>query len=91
MGVALRVDNLSAQVTCEDLIGGLGDYGIVGSATIDLASINASGYQSACVVMATREEAQAAIGTRFKGSTISVASALNDGERAFWLHLDLSC
>lgn len=93
MGIVLRVDHLSAQVTRDDLIGKFGDYGIVEAATMDCASINASGRQSACVVMASSKEAQAAIDwlhdTNFKGSTISVAWSHDDRERPFWLHLDL--
>jgi hypothetical protein len=92
MGIMLQVDNLSARVTDEDLIVRFGDYGIVESATVDRASLAASGYQSACVVMANSEEAQAAIDwlhdTRFKGSTISVSRVPNNRERAFWFHLD---
>ena len=81
MGTMLQVDNLSAQVTDDDLIVRFGDYGIVESASMDQASSGASGYRSACVVMANSEEAQAAIDwlhdTSFKGSTISVAQLAN--------------
>lgn len=93
MGIMLHVDNLSAKVTDDDLIGRFGDYGTVESATMNLASPSASGHHSACVVMANSEDAQAAIDwlhdTRFKGSTISVARAQSAGERTFWFHLDL--
>ena len=93
MGALLRVDNLSTQVTCEDLIGRFGDCGIVESAMMDSTSNNVSGHQSAFVMMANSEEAQAAIDwlhdTQFKGSTISVARVKDDSERAFWFHLDL--
>ena len=93
MGIMLQVDNLSAQVTDDDSIITFGDHGIVESATMDRASPAASGHQTACVVMASNEDAQAAIdwlhGTQFKGSTISVARARNDRERTFWFHLDL--
>lgn len=93
MGIMLQVDNLSARVTDEDLIVRFGDYGIVESATMDSISSSVSGHQSACVVMANSEEAQAAIDwlhdTQFKGSTISVAHALNEMEPKFWFHLDL--
>ena len=93
MGITLRIDNLSMWVTDEDLIVRFGDYGVVESATMDRASLGASGHKSACVVMANNEEAQAAIDwlhdTRFEGSTISVARALNEKGRVFWLHLDL--
>ena len=61
MGIELFVDNLSTQVTDDDLIVRFGDYGVVESATMDRESQNASGHQSACVVMATSEDAQAAI------------------------------
>ena len=93
MGVMLFVDNLSAKVTDDDLIVRFGDYGIVESATMDRGSLGASGHQSACVVMANREDAQAAIDwlhdTQFKGSTISVARAQKGRERTFWFHLNL--
>jgi RNA recognition motif-containing protein len=93
MGIVLLVDNLSAQVTDDDLIVRFGDYGIVESATMDRASLSASGHQSACVVMANSEDAQAAIDwlheTQFKGSTISVARAENGREHTFQFHLDL--
>ena len=93
MGIKLDVDNLSAQVTDDDLVIRFGDYGFVESATMDRASSGASGHQSACVVMASSEDAQAAIDwlhdTQFKGSRISVARARNDKERTFWFHLDL--
>jgi RNA recognition motif-containing protein len=93
MGIMLHVDNLSEQVTDDDLIVRFGDYGIVESATMDRTSLSECGYQSACVVMANCEEAQAAIDwlhdTQFKGRTISVARARNDRGRTFWFHLDL--
>ena len=93
MGIMLHVDNLSAQVTDVDLIVRFGDYGTVESATMDQAESNATGNQSACVLMANGEDAQAAIDwlhdTRFKGSRISVTRARIDQERTFWLHLDL--
>lgn len=93
MGIMLLVGNLAAQVTDDDLIIRFGDYGIVESATMDSASPSASGRQSAYVVMASIEDAQAAIDwlhdAQFKGSTISVARARNDRECRFWLHLDL--
>jgi len=93
MGTMLHVGNLSAQVTDDDLIVRFGDHGIVESATMDRASTSASGHQSACVVMASSEDAQAAIDwlhdTRFKGSTISVARVRHNTERTFWFHLDL--
>lgn len=47
MGIMLHVDNLSAQVTDDDLIVTFGDHGIVESATMDRASPSASGHQSA--------------------------------------------
>jgi RNA recognition motif-containing protein len=93
MGIMLHVDNLSAQVTDDDLIVRFGDYGTVESAAMDRASPTASGRRSACVVMANSEEAQAAIDwlhdTQFKGSTISVARALNDRKHTFLFHLNL--
>lgn len=93
MGIMLHVDNLSAQVTDDDLIITFGDHGIVESATMERASPSATGRQSACVVTASSEDAQAAIDwvhdTQFKGSTISVAQARNDRELTFWFHLDL--
>lgn len=93
MGIMLRVDNLSEQVTDNDLIVRFADYGIVESATLDCASLGECGHQSACVVMANSEDAQAAIAwlhdTRFKGSTISVARVRDYRERRFWFHLDL--
>ena len=93
MGIMLQVDNLSARVTDDDLIVRFGDYGIVESATMDRTSAGSSGYQSACVVMANSEEAQAAIDwlhdTSFKGSTISVFQAVNSRVRMSWFHLDL--
>lgn len=79
MGNMLLVDNLTAQVTDDDLVARFGDYGIVRSATIGFAGSATAAMRSACVVMASCEEAQAAIDwlheTRFKGSTISVARA----------------
>jgi len=93
MGIMLRVDNLSAQVTDVDLIVTFGYYGSVESATMDRASLSRFGHQSASVVMANSEDAQAAVDwlhdTQFKGRTISVARAQNDKERTFWFHLDL--
>ena len=93
MGIVLRVENLSPQVTDDDLFVRFGDYGIVESATMDRASSSESRRQSARVVMANNEEARAAIDwlhdTKFKGSTISVARAPDDRERTFWLHLDV--
>lgn len=92
MGVMLQVDNLSALVTDDDLIAKFGDYGLVESATMGHSRSSMSGRKSACVVMANGEEAQAAIDwlhdTRFKGLTISVMRAPDDGERTFWLHMD---
>ena len=93
MGIMLHVENLSAQVTDDDLIVRFGDHGIVESATMNRASLSESGHRSACVVMASSEDAQAAIDwlhdTQFKGSTISVARAPRDRKRTFWFHLDL--
>jgi hypothetical protein len=93
MGIMLRVEHLSGGVTDEDLLIRFGDYGIVESATVARASPGASGCQSACVVMANSEEAQAAIDwlhdTQLKGSTISVSRAVNSRENVFWFHLDL--
>ena len=92
MRISLLVDNLSALVTDDDLIVRFGDYGIVESATMDSASVSESGHQSACVVMSSSEEAQAAIDwlhdTQFMGSVISVARVRNDDERTFRFHLD---
>jgi RNA recognition motif-containing protein len=89
----LQVDNLSAWVTDEDLLIRFGDFGIAESATINRVSSDSTEYQSACVVMANSEEAQAAIDwlhdTQFKGSTISVSRAVNSREHVFWFHLDL--
>lgn len=77
MGVMLLVANLSAEVTDNDLIARVGDYGIVESVTMDYASLSESGHQSARVVMSNSEEAQAVIDwlhdTQFKGRIISVA------------------
>jgi RNA recognition motif-containing protein len=93
MGIMLQVENLSAQVTDEDLIVRFGDYGIVESATMNQASSDLTAYRSACVVMANSEEAQAAIDwlhdTPFKGNTISVCHFVNIRERVSWFHLDL--
>ena len=90
MGNMLLVSNLSEQVTDADLIARFGDYGFVESATMESSE---PGNQSARVVMASSEDAQAVIDwlhdTQFKGSRISVALARNDTERTFWFHLDL--
>jgi RNA recognition motif-containing protein len=89
MGIILRVENLSAKVTDDDLIVGFGDYGIVESAMMDRESSCAYGMKSACVVMANSDEANAAIDwlhdTEFKGSTISVVRAPNNRRRTFRL------
>ena len=94
MGKMLKVANLSARVTDDDLIVRFGDYGIVESATMDRASSDSSGLRSACIVMANSEEAQAAIDwlhdTPFKGSTISVSHLVSGRERVFWVHCKLS-
>ena len=93
MGALLRVDNLSMQVTCQDLIDRLGDCGIVEAAIMDSSSANSSRHQSAFVMMTNSKEAQAAIDwlhhTQFKGSEISVARVKDDAECAFWFHPDL--
>jgi hypothetical protein len=85
MGVVLQVENLSAQVTDDDLIVRFGDFAIAESATVDRSSAAIFDQSSACVVMANDEEAQAAIDwlhdTQFKGRTIFVTRALADRER----------
>ena len=94
MGIKLQVDNLSARVTDDDLIVRFADYGIVESATMDRTSLGPFGYRSACVEMANREEAQAAIDwlhdTPFKGSTISVSHFVSNSDRVFWFNPSLS-
>ena len=92
MGIFLKVENLSAGVTDNDLVVRFSEYGTVESATMESGSPAATGKRSAWVVMSNREDAEAAIDwlhdTVFRGSTISVVRAVRGEKRAFWLHLD---
>ena len=80
MGNALHVGNLAPLVTDDELLAKFGDHGVVESATVARDTQTGLSKRVAYVVMASDEEAQAAINwlhlSQFEGRLIYVTRVL---------------